>query len=219
MSKNQLMPTKDVSAFIDKETGEVSVKYRPGHPRSYRFDASRGVFNIRGGDNITKKAEALSFIPIGYRIFRDDILGFGVKNWVEFFFLNNDGHVCDLLFHGYSVEELERCTNDLFYDDVNLSQVVITATPFERTKKSEGNGKGNKYFIASFSYKVLSDEQKEDVRTIGDGLQLYRHDTLTGDCQIDLAVNYSPPIRFINGGGNVVDEDGKDKASANTAAA
>ena len=192
--KNPLSPSVETN-FINPETGELQIKYRPGFPRHYRFDASRGIFCL-SDMTITKKAEPLSFIPISYRIFKDDILGFGLKKWVEFFFINQLGHLCSLLFHGYSVENLERCTHDLFYDEVNLAEVILTVTPIEKTKKS-GEGKGSKYFIAEFSYKVLSNEQRNEIKLLGETINVWRADTLTGDSSMELSINYKPPIQLI----------------------
>ncbi len=198
-NQNSLLPSTRTN-FVDPETGELKIRYRPGYPRSYRFDASRGLFSINGETPITKKAEPLTFIPIGYRLFKDDILGYGLKKWAEFFFLNEEGHLCSLLFHGYSVENLERTTLDLFYDSVNLSQVILTAKPVEKIKQS-GEGKGNKYFIAEFSYKVLDAEKQEEVKQLGEALNIWRTETLTGDAEVEISVNYKPPIQHLNGDG------------------
>ena len=192
--KNSLLPSLETN-FTNSETGELQIKYRPGFPRHYRFDASRGLFSL-SDMTITKKSEPLTFIPISYRIFKDDILGYGLKKWSEFFFINQAGHLCSLLFHGYSVENLERCTHDLFYDEVNLSEVALTATPIEKTKK-EGEGKGSKYFIAEFSYQVLSNEQRNEIKLLGEAINVWRADTLTGNSTTELSVNYNPPILLI----------------------
>ena len=192
--KNPLLPSLETS-FANAETGELQIKYRPGFPRHYRFDASKGLFSL-SEMNITKKSEPLSLIPISYRLFQDDILGYGLKKWAEFFFINQLGHVCSLLFHGYSVENLERCTSDLFYDEVNLSEVILTVMPIEKTKK-EGEGKGNKYFIADFSYKVLSNEQRNEIKLLGESLNVWRTDTLTGNSSMELSINYNPPVQII----------------------
>ena len=144
----------------------------------------------------------MTFIPVAFRLFRDNILGYGLKKWVEFFFVNNNHQLCSLLFHGYSVENLERKTNDLFYDNVDLSQVILTAAPVERVKQS-GVGKGSKYYIAEFSYKPLDNKQKQEVVSVGESLNIWRADTLTGDAQTELAVNFRPPIQSLNGSGTV----------------
>ena len=192
--KNPLLPSLETN-FANQETGELQIKYRPGFPRHYRFDASRGLISL-SDMNITKKAEPISFIPISYRIFQDDILGYGLKKWAEFFFINQLGHVCSLLFHGYSVENLEKGTHDLYYDEVNLSEVILTVTPIEKTKK-EGEGKGSKYFIAEFSYKVLSNEQRNEMKLLSEALNVWRTDTLTENSTMELSVNYNPPIQLI----------------------
>lgn len=194
MNKHTLLPSLETN-FTDSETGELQIKYRPGFPRNYRFDASRGLFGLNEMA-ITKKGEPLSFMAISYRIFQDDILGYGLKKWVEFFFINQLGHVCSLLFHGYSVENLERCTQDLFYDEVNLSEVILTVTPIEKTKK-EGEGKGSKYFIAEFSYQVLTNEPRNEIKWLGEALNVWRTDTLTRNSTMELSVNYNPPNQFI----------------------
>ena len=198
--QNSLLPTTNTN-FVNPETGELTIKYRPGYPRSYRFDASKGQYNLNGEITLTKKGESISFIPIAHRLFRDDILGYGLKAWAEFFFLNEEGHLCSLLFHGYSVENLSKKTNELFYDSVNLSQVILTATPVEKVKSS-GEGKGNKYFIAEFSYKVLDEKQQAEVKQIGESLNIWRAETLTGDASVELSINYTPPIQQLNGTGS-----------------
>ena len=63
--------------LISKD-GELLIKYLPGYPRSYRFDASRRRINENEENVLTQKGEAFSFIPIGYRKFSDDILRFGI---------------------------------------------------------------------------------------------------------------------------------------------
>lgn len=72
---------------LDTETGEVIDKYLyiPGNPKQYRFDAKEGKFSIhydennRSGGPLEKLGYSLSFQPIAWRIFSDDILGQGLK--------------------------------------------------------------------------------------------------------------------------------------------
>ena len=109
--------------------------------------------------------------------------------------------------HGSNGESLRHhvlwqwCGGLSNYDSVNLSQVMLTATPVEKVK-SAGEGKGNKYFIAEFSYKVLDEKQQEDVKLIGESLNIWRSETLTGDASVELSVNYNPPIQQLNGSGS-----------------
>ena len=102
---NPLLPSLQTN-YVNDETGEparlaggLQIKYREGFPRHYCFDASNGLFNL-SEMNITKKGEPLSFIAF----LKDDILGYGLKKMGRVFFINQLGHVCSLLFHGYSVK-------------------------------------------------------------------------------------------------------------------
>lgn len=172
--------------------GELKIKYLSGYPRSYRFDASRGLFNENGENTLTKKGQPFSFAPIAYRKFRDNILGFGMKTWIEFFFLNESLQVCALMFHGYSVDEFMRTANIMFYDDVSPCDCLITATPNEKTSNNP-EAKGQKYFIAQFSYKPLPKEEATKIELATESLQIWRQDTTTGDAEIQLFQNWKPP--------------------------
>ena len=194
----QLLPmTAEVAAqLVNAENGEVTpVQYLVGHPRAYRFDASRGFFSLNGITPISKKEEAITIIPIAYRIFTADILGIKGKQWVEIFFLNGRNQVCNLLMHGYSVESLLDSTTDLFYDDVNLCGVALTIQPIEKTsKQQDDNGKYPKYYIGKFSYQLLEEVAKENLQAATEGLQIWRSDTVTGEVAAEVAVNYNPPV-------------------------
>lgn len=108
--------------------------------------------------------------------------------------------------HGSNGESLRHhalwqwCGSLSNYDSVNLSQVILTATPIEKIKQ-DGEGKGNKYFIAEFSYKVLQVEKQEEVKLLGEALNIWRTETLTGDASVELSVNYKAPIQYLNGAG------------------
>ena len=177
--------------LISKD-GELLIKYLSGYRRSYRFDASRGRFNENGENVLTQKGETFSFVPIGYRKFTDDILGYGKKTWIEFFFLNESLQVCALMFHGYSVDEFMKSANRMFYDDVSPCDCLITATPNEKVSNNP-EAKGSKYFIAQFSYKPLPKEDATKLEQATESLQIWRQDTTTGDAEIQLFQNWKPP--------------------------
>jgi len=98
-----------------------------------------------------------------------------------------------------------------YYDQVNLTEVQLTATPIEKIVQS-GDAKGSKYFIADFSYKVLSNEDREFTNMIGEAIEIWRADTLTGDAMMELSVNYLPPFQLINGVGEI--DNGQGAADA-----
>ena len=190
------MTIEQANQLVNASNGEVtSIKYLPGHPRQYRFDASRGFFNVNGMIPISQKDESITILPVAYRIFTDDILGIGDKEWVEFFFLNKSNHLCTLLLHGYSVEGLIAATNELFYDDVNLCQVALMIQPIEKTSKQQDeNGKYPKYYIAKFSYKPLEEKTTEQLKASVEGKPIWRADTLTNQVMTQVSVNYQPPV-------------------------
>lgn len=166
--------------MLNTDTGEVVDKYLyiDGNPKQYRFDAKEGKFSVHYDENnVEKLGASLSFQPIAWRIFSDDILGQGLKKWVELFFIDEAGCVSAILFHGYSVANLERLITPLVYNRIKLNEVVLTV----KADKKENNKVQPKgvYFIASFTYKpadkALTKELDDYVQTIN----LYRRDTQT----------------------------------------
>ena len=193
-----LLPMTATAAqqLVNAEDGEVAkVKYLAGFPRSYRFDASRGFFSVNGMMPISKKDQPVTIIPIGYRIFKADILGITGKQWAEFFFLNENNQLCNLLVHGYSVDNLMDSTKELFYEDVNLCGVALTIQPIEKTsKQKDENGKYPKYYIGKFTYQLLDEVARENSKAAVEGMSIWRTDTLTEEVETQVSVNYNPPV-------------------------
>ena len=193
-----LLPMTATAAqqLVDYKNGEVAkIKYLAGFPRSYRFDASRGFFTINGAVPISQKDQPITIIPIAYRIFRADILGITGKQWAEFFFLNESKQLCNLLVHGYSVDNLMESTKELFYDEVNLCGVALTIQPIEKTsKQKDENGKYPKYYIGKFTYQLLDEIARENLKATIEGHQIWRSDTITEEVDTQIAINYNPPV-------------------------
>ena len=126
-------------AGVDESTGEETwsnpFRYLPGHPRQIRFDAKAGQFNING---TTPLGQSLRFIPLAWRIFSDDILNMGRKTWAELYFTDDKGAVCAVLFHGYSVENLYRLIEPLFYDDLTLADVIVKVQAEKKETTKDG---------------------------------------------------------------------------------
>ena len=59
----------------------------------------------------------------------------GKKTWAELFFIDKDKCVSVLLFHGYPVEELYKLMEPLFYEDMILSDVLLTGQLREEGKR------------------------------------------------------------------------------------
>ncbi|WP_338872993.1 hypothetical protein WBJ53_29380 [Spirosoma sp. SC4-14] len=181
---------------IHELTGEVvssgaarRYKYLEGHPRQYRFDAKEGVFNINGTE---KLGRTLTFQPIAWRIFTDNILNMGTKNWAEIFFIDDKNCVSAVLFHGYSVDNIFRLIEPLYYDDLTLADVVITAVA-EKKENAKIQPKGV-YYIATFSYKMGDVEQTNELKQFAHEVKIFRQETLTDIANIKTAMNYYNPF-------------------------
>ena len=173
-------------------TGEVVDKYKmlEGHPRQYRFDAKEGQFNINGD---TKLGRTLTFQPIAWRIFTDSILNMGTKTWAEIFFVDEKNCVSALLFHGYSVDNIFRLIEPLFYDDLTLADVVVTAV----AEKKENNNIQPKgvYYIATFTYVIGEAQRTNELKAYAQDRRIYRQETLTDVANIKTAMNYFNPFQ------------------------
>ena len=186
---------------VSKATDEVvsnsaigQFKYLEGHPRQYRFDAKEGIFNINGTEKLDGPTDGrtLTFQPIAWRIFTDNILNMGTKNWAELFFIDEKKCVSAILFHGYSVDNIFRLIEPLFYDDLTLADVVITATA-ERKENTKIQPKGV-YYVANFSYKLADPEQTKTLKDFGQSTKIFRQETLTDIANIKTAYNYYNPF-------------------------
>jgi hypothetical protein len=188
---------------VNESTGEVinnpdmsHFKYLEGHPRQYRFDAKEGIFNINGTEKLggPTNGRTLTFQPIAWRIFTDNILNMGTKNWAEIFFIDEKNCVSAVLFHGYSVDNIFRLIEPLFYDDLTLADVVITAVA-EKKENTKIQPKGV-YYIATFSYKLADPEETKVLKAFGQSNKIFRQETLTDIANIKTAYNYFNP--FLN---------------------
>jgi len=198
-SDNALKPYQKIDELTGEVISNVAVrryKYLEGHPRQYRFDAKEGVFNINGAE---KLGRTLTFQPIAWRIFTDNILNMGTKNWAEIFFIDEKNCVSALLFHGYSVDNIFRLIEPLYYDDLTLADVVITATA-EKKENTKIQPKGV-YYIANFTYKMGDETQTAELKQIAQDNKIFRQETLTDIANIKTAMNYYNPFA------NMAEED------------
>ena len=191
-----IVPTVQRPAYLtekaDEATGEVvqvsRFRYLPGHPRQVRFDAKAGQFNING---TVPLGSSLSFIPLAWRVFQDDILNMGRKLWAELFFTDDKGAVCAVLFHGYSVENLYRLIEPLFYDDLALADVLVTVTA--EKKQTTKEGKAATYYIAQFSYTAADPAEVAARRDFARDFAIYRAETHTGKADMRIQHGYTVP--------------------------
>lgn len=181
-----------LTTTLDEASGELTetsrFRYLPGHPRQVRFDAKAGQFNIGG---TVPLGSSLSFIPLAWRVFHDDILNMGRKLWAELFFTDAQGAVCAVLFHGYSVENLYRLIEPLFYDDLTLADVVVKVTA--EKKQTTKEGKTATYYIAQFSYEPADPAEVAARRDFARDFPIWRTETNTGAADVRIQHAYTVP--------------------------
>ncbi|GAB3988013.1 hypothetical protein GCM10028807_09660 [Spirosoma daeguense] len=170
-------------------------KYLEGHPKQYRFDAKEGVFTING---IEKLGRTLTFQPIAWRVFTDNILNMGTKNWAEIFFIDNKNCVSAILFHGYSVDNIFRLIEPLYYDDLMLCDVKITVVA-EKKENTNVTPKGV-YYIATFSYAIADKETTLEIRQYAKDRKIYRVETITDIANIKTSFNFYDPFKMGSAG-------------------
>ena len=175
-----MLPTtsfQQLEALIDKQSGEIQFRYLKGRPKQYRFDASRGIMNINGEIPMTKPGKPFVIIPVAYRIFKDSLFEYSRREWLELFFINEKGALSCIMFHGYSVEHFMRMTQDLFYDDLKITQIKITVKP-EQKKITKGDNEGKTYYIADFEYEKADEKYLKAVTDLLGEIEIYRTDTI-----------------------------------------
>ncbi len=116
----------------------------------------------------------------------------GRKNWAEVFFVDEKDCLSAILFHGYSVDNIYRLIEPLFYEDLSLTDVVITATA-ERKENTKITPKGV-YYIASFSYRIADKAKTEELQAFVRDHPVYRRETLTDTCEIRVAGGFYNPF-------------------------
>lgn len=184
-----LQPVTGIKSWqtIDQQYGDVvsRYKYLEGHPRNYRFDAKEGIFSINGTEKIGR---SLTFQPIAWRIFTDSILGQPSKQWAELFFIDEQKCVANVLFHGYSVDNIFRLIEPLYYDDYSLANVVLTATA-ERKENTKIQPKGV-YYIAQFRYELADTDLTKQRQEFAQDNPIFRQDTLTDPARFKTSYLY-----------------------------
>lgn len=172
---------------IDQKNGDVISKYRylEGHPRNYRFDAKEGIFSLNGKEKLGK---SLIFQPIAWRIFTDSILNQPEKRWAELFFIDDKKCVSSILFHGYSVDNIFRLIEPLYYDGLTLANVVVTATA-EKKENNKIQPKGV-YYIAQFDYEMADADLTQQRQEFAKETPIYRLETQTDPARFKTSHNY-----------------------------
>ncbi|OJW75682.1 hypothetical protein [Spirosoma sp. 48-14] len=163
---------------VDEETGEVSWFIKclaPGRPKQYRFNGQTGRFNINGTKDV---GPSLTLQPIAWRIFEDNLFGRGrFEKWAEVFFVDETGALSVVMFNNNSVNELLNIAEPLYYDDLQLSDVVLTVTS-EKHVNETVVPKGT-WYLAKFAYVPADPAVVAELAEYANQYPVYRAETLS----------------------------------------
>jgi len=96
-----------------------------------------------------------------------------------------------VLFHGFSVENLLKLRESLYYDEKSLNEVVLTATA-QKKENTKISPKAT-YHIAEFSYvEGNQDAVAEQAEFVRDHF-VFREDTFTGNAKMKFQHGYRVP--------------------------
>jgi hypothetical protein len=162
---------------VDEDTGEEydapKYKYIPGNPRDYRTDmGADGSIKING----VKPVELpMTIQALAWKGFTCNLFDMGEKNWVELWFIDSQDCVSAMLFHGFSYEAFMELLAPLEYDELKLSDVLLT---INLDKKRNAALKLD-YHIASFTYTEATDKERtKELKAYAKEHQLYRKATI-----------------------------------------
>ena len=117
---NRLMPISDPSKFVGKAGEIITPRYIIGEPRDYRLNLGNGVLTLGGGKQVTEPKASFKVLPIAVRAIEGALFGQPAKKWFEVYFINEANHLCQFMFHGFSVDNLNRASKGLIYDEPNF---------------------------------------------------------------------------------------------------
>lgn len=180
---------------IDEETGEVTLvpryRYLEGKPRGYRVDLKAGKFNIEGITPVP--GNSMTIQPVAWNFFNGEILGMSRRDWAELYFFDKASNLCAILLHGYSVENLMKLSGELYYDDRELSSVLLTITPAAK-EGVDKEGKKTKYYIAEFTQEAAPDaELTRELQYWAKRSKIYRRETTSEANATTVSKNYFDP--------------------------
>lgn len=173
--------------FLDENTGEIKnrFKYFPARPAEYRFDGGNGNFlydETPLTDEKNKPLKEFSLIPIVWRVFDENLFGRGKNDtWVELFFVDSKNRVSHIMLNNSSSREFLGMSSKLYYEDLQLSQIVLTLTPEKVEKEVEKEGKKQKYtwYIAQCTFTPADPETVEMFQEFARDFPIYAERTLT----------------------------------------
>ena len=175
---NRLMPISDPAKFIGEGGEIITPRYIVGEPRDYRLNLGNGVLTLGGGKQVTEPKASFKVLPIAVRGLQGAIFGQPDKNWFEVYFINEANQLCLFMFHGFSVDNLNKSSKELRYDETNLCEVIWDVRLKEMTNKATKST----YYMAEFTFEKVKEEDLATLKSVQANIKeehgaIYRQDT------------------------------------------
>ena len=169
---NRLMPISDPAKFIGANGEIMTPRYIIGEPRDYRLNLGNGVLTLGGGKQVTEPKASFKVLPIAVRAIEGALFGQPAKKWFEVYFINEANHVCQFMFHGFSVDNLNRASKELRYDETKLCEVIWTVRLVEKTNQAQKST----YYMAEFAFEEVKAEDLPTLKALQANIQEeYQH--------------------------------------------
>jgi len=175
---NRLMPISDPAKFIQEGGEIITPRYIVGEPRDYRLNLGNGVLTLGGGKQVTEPKASFKVLPIAVRALEGAIFGQPAKNWFEVYFINEANQLCLFMFHGFSVDNLNKSSKELRYDETKLCEVIWNV----RLKEMTNTAQKSTYYMAEFSFEEVKAEDLATLKALQNNINeqyssIYRQDT------------------------------------------
>lgn len=175
---NRLMPIAAVAKFIGENGEIITPRYIVGEPRDYRLNLGNGVLTLGGGKQVTEPKASFKVLPIAVRGLEGAIFGQPAKNWFEVYFINESNQIGLFMFHGFSVDNLNKSSKELRYDETKLCEVIWNIRLVEKTNKTTKST----YYMAEFSFEEVKAEDLATLKAVQENIReahgsIYRQDT------------------------------------------
>lgn len=172
------MPIAEVAKFIGENGEIITPKYIVGEPRDYRLNLGNGVLTLGGGKQVTEPKASFKVLPVAVRGLEGAIFGQPAKNWFEVYFINGANQLGLFMFHGFSVDNLNKSSKELRYDETKLCEVIWNIRLVEKTNKATKST----YYMAEFSFEEVKVEDLATLKALQENIReeygsIYRQDT------------------------------------------
>lgn len=160
-------------------------QYITGHPRQYQFDTAKGWFTCAD----RPACSLLTIQPIAWRLYTDQGQSRPSQNWAELFFIDYTNSVSVIRFHSYSLDNLHRMLERLWYDDLTLADAQITI----QSKWYDAYPNPATH-VATFDFILADPQGTKELQHYAQSQRIYCAGTVSGTAVVRTQSNYNQSV-------------------------